>query len=78
MNERIRELAKQAGDYANEVFLLPVRSKEPGKIWEEGHVKWHELFNQKFAELIIRECVDYVFSDEYERSEMFKHFGVEP
>jgi hypothetical protein len=33
---------------------------------------------EKFAELIIRECVDYAFSDEYERSEMFKHFGVKP
>ncbi len=78
MNERITELAMQAGEYANSVYKPPVRSKAPGKIWEDGHVDWHTLFNGKFAELIVRECVDYVFSDDYERAEMLKHFGVTP
>lgn len=58
MNERIYELAKQAGDYVNEVYTPPVRSKTPGKIWEDGHVDWHTQFNQKFAELIVRECAE--------------------
>ena len=58
MNERIRELAEQAGEYVNEVYTPPVRSKTPGKIWEDGHIEWHTQFNQKFAELIIRECMD--------------------
>ena len=53
MNERIKELSKQAGDYVNETYTGPVRSKTPGKIWEDGHVGWHTQFNQKFAELII-------------------------
>ena len=58
MNERIKELSKQAGDYVNEVYTPPVRSKTPGKIWEDGHVDWHTQFNEKFAQLIVRECLD--------------------
>ena len=60
MNKRIRELAEQAGEYVNEVYTPPVRSKTPGKIWEDGHVDWHEQFNQKFAELIVRECLSII------------------
>jgi hypothetical protein len=56
MNERIKELAKEAGDYVNEVYTPPVRSKTPGKIWEDGHIDWLTQFNEKFAELIVREC----------------------
>jgi len=56
MNEKIKPLAQQAGEYVNEVYTPPVRSKTPGKIWEDGHVDWMEQFNEKFAELIIREC----------------------
>ena len=58
MNERIRLLALKAGEYVNEVYTPPVRSKTPGKIWEDGHVGWHTQFNQKFAELIVRQCID--------------------
>jgi hypothetical protein len=58
MNERrIEELAKQAGEYVNSVYTPPVRSKTPDKIWEDGHVDWHTQFNQKFAELIVQECI---------------------
>ena len=60
MNERIKELSKQAGDYVNEVYTAPVRSKTPGKIWEDGHVGWHEQFKEKFAELIIKETMQVV------------------
>ena len=56
MNQRIRELALEAGEYVNSVYTPPVRSNTPGKIWEDGHVDWHTQFNQKFAELIVREC----------------------
>ena len=58
MNERIKELKQQAGDYVNETYTGPVRSKTPGKIWEDGHIGWHDQFHTKFAELIIRECAD--------------------
>ena len=57
MNERIKQLAEQAGDYVNEVYTPPVRSKTPGKIWEDGHVDWHTQFNEKFAQLIVEECM---------------------
>jgi hypothetical protein len=91
MNERIRLLAEQAGEYVNEVYTPPVRSKTPGKIWEDGHVDWHEQFNQKFAELIVRECIQVVdgMADPEEDSDRYvwalhnasekirEHFGVQ-
>ena len=64
MNERIQELAEQAGEYVNEVYIPPVRSKTPGKIWEDGHVDWHIQFNQKFAELIVLECAKAIADDD--------------
>lgn len=44
MNERIRELARQAWDYAEENNPEPYRDM-------------YDLCLEKFAELIIRECV---------------------
>jgi len=32
---------------------------------------------EQFAELIVRECADYAFSDEQDHRAMLKHFGVE-
>jgi hypothetical protein len=60
MNERINRLSEQARDYANEVYLAPVRSKTPGKIWEEGHITWENIFQEKFADLIIIDCASLV------------------
>ena len=83
MNEKIKQLALQAGDYVNSVYTPPVRSKEPGKIWEDGHVDWMEQFNEKFAELIVRECAEIarVYSEEgveFNGGDAIKeHFGVE-
>jgi hypothetical protein len=90
MNERIKELALQAGDYVNEVYTPPVRSKTPGKIWEDGHVDWYTQFNEKFAELIVKECLsqvdkmDAILEDDKEKTgvawvglAIAKHFGVE-
>jgi hypothetical protein len=59
MNERIQQLAEQAGEYVNTVYTPPVRSKTPGKIWEDGHIGWNTQFNEKFAELIVRECYEH-------------------
>ena len=58
MNERDKELALQAGDYVNKVYTPPVRSKTPGKIWEDGHVGWHAQFNAKFADLIRADAME--------------------
>jgi len=87
MNERIKAIAEQAGDYVNEVYTPPVRSKTPGKIWEDGHIDWHTQFNEKFAELIVKDCLDIVNRHEYsyheadplwETAQLIKeHFGVE-
>jgi hypothetical protein len=44
MNERIKKLAEQANDYANHLDKIGV---------DDG---WQNIFNQKFAELIIEEC----------------------
>ena len=83
MNDRIRELAVQAGEYVNSVYTPPIRSKTPGKIWEDGHIGWHTQFNQKFAELIVRECCDkfvdmqHKFHPSICAYEIKKHFGVE-
>jgi len=46
MNEKIRELMMQAGEYAKSVWVDPT---------EENYVSWHDLFNEKFVELIVRE-----------------------
>ena len=89
MNNRIKELALQASEYVNSVYTPPVRSKTPGKIWEDGHIGWHTQFNEKFAELIVREClaqvdkVDTMLDDDKEKTgvawvglAIAKHFGV--
>jgi len=79
MNERIIQLSKQAGDYVNEVYTPPVRSKTPGKIWEDGHIGWHTQFNQKFAELILEEIMQELIINGHDDAFIFlnKHFGVE-
>ena len=43
MNERIDEIAKEARDYA-------------GGYWDEYSHAWFQFYNEKFAELIVREC----------------------
>jgi hypothetical protein len=62
MNERIKELSLQASDSI------------PDDVGAE-HAMY--LFQKKFAELIVRECADYAFSDEQDHLTMLKHFGVE-
>jgi len=62
MNERIRELADQAG-YLPDSFGV-------------GH--WDMPECKKFAELIVRECIDTAFHKGHPDLEfLLKHFGVE-
>jgi hypothetical protein len=56
MNEQIKKLAEEAVKYVNAVYTPPVRSKTPGKIWEDGHIDWHTQFNKQFANIIALEC----------------------
>jgi len=36
-----------------------------------------ELDPVKFAELIVKECANYAYSDDQDHKAMLKHFGVE-
>ena len=49
MNERIRKLSEQADDYADATL-------SPG----EFHPDWHDVRDEKFAELILQECIDLI------------------
>jgi hypothetical protein len=79
MNQRIKELAEQALEYAekNQSADIPRH--------------WFRLYNEKFAELIVRDCMDVVdgytkprtFNTHYDAVEQIealfgiKHNGVE-
>jgi len=80
MNERIRELAKEALDYAEKNQSAEVPQH------------WFKLYNEKFAELIVKECMNRVRSrqqfageDQQNVTQAFdllvydleSHFGVE-
>ena len=67
MNERILDLAIQAKDWAYADH--------------DGYTA-QMLFEQKFAELIVRECADICYNREYANGSAYgeqieKHFGVE-
>jgi hypothetical protein len=58
MNERIRELALQAKEYARSFNYQ------------------HEVFEKKFAELIVRECGKFCGHDAAGVKAMYEHFGI--
>lgn len=74
MNERIRELAEQAKDHANTYD-------------DVGTPIWFQMYNEKFAELIIQECLelarsypgqneDYAAGIDSVRDSIKQHFGI--
>ena len=65
MNERIKQLAEQAGGYVS------LSHEHDGKLILSG-----EDMVQKFAELIVRECGEFCGHDHEGVVAMFKHFGV--
>ena len=65
MNERIKLLAEQAKCYADE---------NSAHYLQNPH--WIETFEQKFAELIVRECAD-VCSNVLDYHAILEKFGVE-
>ena len=72
MNERIRELRKQAA-----------REVSNANQWTNDD-EWNELFMEKFAELIVRECAGIAqtymsrWPEDHELTKQIKqHFGVE-
>ena len=71
MNERIRELAKEALDYAE--------TNQSAEVQQH----WFKLYNEKFAELIIEECANVADENYIHRGSrtcglaIRLHFGVE-
>ena len=66
--ERIQELVKQAENYAAEQN-------------DKFGVSYKKEYNQKFAELIVLECIQAVdnaggFNEEYHMNAIEQHFGV--
>ena len=69
MNERIRELSEQAEKYADDNF--------------RGEPTWSEAFESKFAELIVRECMNVLDPGDNQviarfqaRQWLAEHFGM--
>jgi hypothetical protein len=56
MNERIRELTEQARNYALDEKRIYERMHNTEQCMEE----YREVYNKKFAELIVRECMNAV------------------
>jgi len=80
MNERIEELAFEAWRLASdEVAHFKRMHNQPTM----SHDEVMDVFEQKFAELIVRECAQFV-EDKYDflgeeiivKEEMLEHFGV--
>jgi hypothetical protein len=52
MNERIKKLAEQAREHTEEFNSVSF------KLTTE---EWEEIYNEKFTELIVRECLELTF-----------------
>ena len=71
MNERIKELKQQARDFYLLQEDLDCSTKQ-----------LHELVESKFAELIVKECIQAVknvggYNEDYHMNAIKKYFGVE-
>ena len=82
MNERIRELALEAFQPINDITPEGVADRHT---FDQA---WFQHYNQKFAELIVQECIDIIApytvrmsrpGEEYLHPilEIKQHFGVE-
>ena len=72
MNERIKELAEQA------VVAVDIVTGNESLDDELAKMYIPDCFAQKFAELIVRECIDTAFHQGHPDLEfLLKHFGVE-
>jgi hypothetical protein len=77
MNERMIELVIQARNYA----LDQKRHYERVHNTEQCLEEYREVYNEKFAELIVRECADWIDRQDESRCpygiDLLEHFGVE-
>jgi hypothetical protein len=69
MNERIQEIADQAAKWAQKAnWSIDLKF---------GDRPYSELYNEKFAELIVRECADVALREDHDPYEcILNHFGV--
>ena len=68
MNERIKELSKQAWEWAEQ------------QEYNDPAQEFSDILEQKFAELIVRECADFLkdkLDDHFAAEQLVEHFGVE-
>jgi len=78
MNERIRELAEQAGILKEQSVQAKIVKNEDGT-WT-SILEYPDL--EKFAELLIRQCIQAVknvggYNEDYHMNAIKKYFGVE-
>jgi hypothetical protein len=79
MNERIKELYKQAAQFGQDDYNN--RRRNRGPVYEEDELT--NIVNQKFAELIVKECGNIAFEhwalthDTSSQEVILKYFGIE-
>ena len=73
MNERIRQLAELADEYTDNKIQMP----------GEYHPDWHDVRDEKFVELIVKECAQQIdvykmmkLDSNFYGSMLRSHFGV--
>ena len=76
MNKRIKELAEQSYERKQSMVIDPTTHEMvPGKTYSK------ELNQEKFAELIVRECAsqldDGAEDGMWARGVLYRHFGIE-
>ena len=72
MNELIKQLALRAFQPINDITTEGVADR---RTFDKA---WFQHYNEKFAELIVRECIDTAFHKGHPDLEfLLKHFGVE-
>ena len=73
MNERIRQLAEQADAYARSEYEKWTPTPDFSGI---PHIR--KIFNEKFAELIVRECMSKLYLNGYDDAmiQLQKDFGL--
>jgi hypothetical protein len=67
MNEHIRQPAEQARKYADENRSGSFVKYDP---------EWFVLYNEKFAELIVRQCAE-ICLEANDHKNILRYFGVE-
>lgn len=65
MNERIRELIEQADEYTDNKIQMP----------GEYHPDWHDIRDEKLAELIVKECL-MLNAKELSAAAQFRMFDI--